>query len=399
MATQVWAVPTLAGGMVLTGAMNTIVSKSLMSTTGVSETGQSEPFAKPWFLTLVMFLAMSVALPYTRAYTKCFARRSTAKMAEPLLAEAEAGGIVAPQWTKWKVLKTAIPALFDLIACGLANTGFLFVPASVWQMLRGSELLFAALLRGLCLGKHLAPHQWRGLSLTLLGVTMVGLAHAWATGSQIHACLGMGMVILSQAFQAGQAVAEEMLVEEDLPELEVLGIEGAWGAVMMVLFIFPLLFIIPGADHGHLEDEWDAWTLLISNSWLGGLLLAYFVSVSLYNMLGIAFLAASGSTVLRLMFDTLRTLVVWVFGLVIHYCVDARSGVGEAWTPYSYFEAAGFVLLILGNITFKVKQEPLCGASEVASTDSLLGGQGETAPAGLVAEEAPPMEAAGHPSA
>jgi len=46
--------------------------------------------------------------------------------------------------TVWRTL-LAIPTFFDLIATVLMNIGLLSVTASVYQMMRGAEMLFAAL--------------------------------------------------------------------------------------------------------------------------------------------------------------------------------------------------------------------------------------------------------------
>lgn len=48
--------------------------------------------------------------------------------------------------SEWKqTLMLAIPTAFDLVATVLMNVGLLSVTASVYQMMRGAEMLFAAL--------------------------------------------------------------------------------------------------------------------------------------------------------------------------------------------------------------------------------------------------------------
>ena len=47
--------------------------------------------------------------------------------------------------SRFQFLLLAIPTVFDLIATVLMNIGLLSVTASVYQMMRGAEMLFAAL--------------------------------------------------------------------------------------------------------------------------------------------------------------------------------------------------------------------------------------------------------------
>lgn len=56
-------------------------------------------------------------------------------------------------------LPIAIPTFFDLVATVLMNVGLLYVTASVYQMMRGAEMLFAALFAVVFL-KRRCPCVW-----------------------------------------------------------------------------------------------------------------------------------------------------------------------------------------------------------------------------------------------
>ena len=43
----------------------------------------------------------------------------------------------------------------------------------------------------------------------------------------------------------------------NLPAVEIIGYEGIWGVLMMIIFVYPALWLIPGPDHGHQEDLVD----------------------------------------------------------------------------------------------------------------------------------------------
>ena len=57
----------------------------------------------------------------------------------------------------------AIPTFFDLIATVLMNIGLLSVTASVYQMMRGAEMLFAALFAVTFLHRSLNRFHMMGI--------------------------------------------------------------------------------------------------------------------------------------------------------------------------------------------------------------------------------------------
>merc|ERR1719330_691807 len=176
-----------------------------------------------------------------------------------------------------KVVMVSIPAVFDILATGLCSMGFLYIPASVWQLLRGAEMVFAAFFAVTCLGRKLWFFHWLGVMLRTAGIIAVGLASVWgapeaaeddagAGGSTDTLLLGMALALAGQVVQAAQVIAEEwLLTDVDLPGLQIVGFEGFWGTLIMLVVAFPLLYYLPGVDRGHLEDEPDAFSMVGSD--------------------------------------------------------------------------------------------------------------------------------------
>jgi drug/metabolite transporter (DMT)-like permease len=54
--------------------------------------------------------------------------------------------------------------------------------ASVFQMLRGSIIIFTALLSKIFLGRKFYPFHYFGLSFTIIGVTLVGMSSILGAG-------------------------------------------------------------------------------------------------------------------------------------------------------------------------------------------------------------------------
>lgn len=351
--------------LLATGSLNTISMKIAFSISGVGVDGEAEVFQKPWFITFVMFVAMTAALLFDRSLWPCGKASKTAAQVPLIAVHGAHGDSYHSHQMSWrkKVLFVAIPSVFDIIATGLCCMGFLYIPPSVWQLLRGAEMVFAAIFAVGCLGRRLFAFHWLGLLFCVAGIVLVGLASVWGEDSARAAkgtdsegawivLFGMGLALLGQVVQAAQVVAEEWLLKDvDLPGLQIVGFEGLWGGLIMLSVVFPLLYALPGSDHGHFEDEADAVAVLSSNWKLLGIIAIYTFSCGTYNVAGLAVTGAL-SAVHRVMLEALRTSIVWGFGLTVHYAVDKHSPLGEVWTPYSILEVVGFFILVLGQAVY-----------------------------------------------
>merc|ERR1711972_724615 len=132
---------------------------------------------------------------------------------------------------------------------------------------------------------------------------------------------------------------------------QVIGFQGAWGLLVMLFIVFPVLYMLPGADNGHMEDVFDTLAMLASNPQLVGMYCLYIFSCGTYNMAGIKVTGAL-SAVHRVMIEALRTCVLWVFGITVHH-FSPLSPFGEALNSFSILEVFGFLLLIKGQAVYK----------------------------------------------
>lgn len=341
-------------GMLFFGSLNTITTKVMFSMKAEGLTGE-ELFRKPWFGTFNMFVGMTLALAAKKCFRLCCLRSRSGLIVpddghQRLLDDDEKD----PDYLR-KVLLVSIPSFFDLLATGLCSVGMLYIPASVWQMLRGCEIVFAAMLAITCLKRRMLGFNWLGLFLCVVGVTFVSLANIWGgvqpgeSSDSSKMILGMAMVVLGQVVQAAQVIAEEwLLTDVDLPEIEIVGYEGMWGVLMMLLVVYPILWLMPGDDHGHQEDPLDCFAMLGNSRGLLAMVCINIFSCGTYNVTGIAVTGAL-SAVHRTMLEASRTSIIWVFGLVIHYHVNSHWLFGEVWTPYSWLQLVGFIVLMLGQ--------------------------------------------------
>lgn len=346
----------------VTGSMNTILTKVLLTQQSIDKTGQPETFQKPFFGVVNMFVSMTLVM-FVYSFKQCAAKRSKGttvgmfpdtSMAAPLMGGAEP----APAWRMWVYILP--PAFFDLLSMSLMMIGMLFIPASVWQMLRGANIIFAAILTVVILRRKLYAFHWVGVALALVGILGVSIAalksdssdDTDSAGGSSHVLLGVGIVLLAQVVQAAQIILEEQLLTNlDTDPLLIVGVEGVWGVLLMFLFVYPLLWVLPGSDHGHAEDIVDTATMIDNSHTVQVIIVLYMISVAAYNVSGML-VTGSLSGVMRVMLEASRTLCIWLFTLTWHYCVDPASPFGEAWTKWSYLQAAGFAVVALGQATY-----------------------------------------------
>jgi len=340
-------------GMLVSGTLNTLTTKIQFTMESVGIDGTVEAFKKPWFGTLNMLVAMMLVGVIEQAIG-CCAGQKQATMA-PLIEEGAGAGSGPSQMKKYCLV--AFPAGFDLAATALCCMGMLYIPASVWQMLRGSSIVFAALFSIAFLKRTMWGFNWFGLGLCVLGIMLVGTANVLGdagngSSSAADLALGMGLVVLGQVVQAAQIIAEEWLMKDvDLPAMQIIGLEGLWGTLMMLVIVYPVLYVLPGSDRGHVEDPFDTLVMLANSPALLAMIMVYLFSCGTFNVTGIA-VSGALSGVHRMMFDASRTMVIWAFGLTVHYYVDPDSAFGESLNPYSGLQLFGFAVLVSGQAIY-----------------------------------------------
>jgi drug/metabolite transporter (DMT)-like permease len=355
-------------GMLLSGTVNTLTTKIQFTMNSIGKNGEVETFSKPWFGTLNMLMAMFFVLVVEQMLSGFSLCRSQMGKSKPLLMDASPIGqaqveTLTPKPSKtWcqKVLLVAIPAGLDLLATACSCIGIMYIPASVWQMLKGSALIFCAILSIFFLKRKMYAFNWLGIFLCVVGIASVGLANVLgakgedASGQKDIGTLlfGMALTLFGQIVQAAQVIAEEWLMKDvDLPSVQIIGFEGLWGILMMLLVVYPVLWILPGSDGGHAEDPVDTIVMVWNSGPLMCCVVTYLISCGTFNITGIQVTAAL-SAVHRMMMDASRTMVIWAFGLYVHYQVSPTSKFGESWNDYSCMQLVGFVVLVVGQAIY-----------------------------------------------
>ena len=111
--------------------------------------------------------------------------------------------------------------------------------------------------------------------------------------------------------------------------LQIVGMEGAWGLVATMGVFWPIFsFLVPGNDHGHMEDIADAFYMVADKPGLVSMSMLYFVSILFLNWAGMI-VTQQTSSVVRTIFEAVRTAFIWIVNLLIFYVFSPSSVYGE----------------------------------------------------------------------
>jgi drug/metabolite transporter (DMT)-like permease len=164
--------------MLLSGTCSTLVQKFMreQSTSG-RDIYPVHPFAKPWFLMLVMFIAEVLALIFYQISQR-LQRAKSGPMYSNLVAGDNAPIPKAAASRRRLFLLLGLSALCDLVGSAVMGIGLLSIDASVCQMLRGALTIFSALLHAFVLKRPQKWHNWIGVMMSLI---LVGFAAVTAS--------------------------------------------------------------------------------------------------------------------------------------------------------------------------------------------------------------------------
>ncbi|PWA27416.1 hypothetical protein CCH79_00000478, partial [Gambusia affinis] len=242
--------------------------------------------------------------------------------------------------------------MFSAKGCHALN----MTSASSFQMLRGAVIIFTGLLSVAFLGRRLAPSQWLGISITILGLVVVGLAdfvsgHRDDSHKLSDVITGDLLIIMAQIIVSVQMVLEEKFVyKHDVHPLRAVGTEGLFGFVVLSLLLIPMYFIHVGdfSDNPRqvLEDALDAFCQIGYKPLILLALLGNTVSIAFFNFAGISVTKEISATT-RMVLDSLRTLVIWVVSLAL------------GWEQFQGLQVLGFLVLLTGTALYNGLHRPL----------------------------------------
>ncbi|KAJ3258289.1 hypothetical protein HK103_003770 [Boothiomyces macroporosus] len=254
--------------------------------------------------------------------------------------------------TGWKQVLFLIPTLCDLTATTLMNVGLIFVSASIYQMLRGSVVLFTGIFSTLFLGRKHPAYRWAALFVVFLGVAIVGLSsvfQASESAARPTSPIGVFLVVVAQGFTATQFVVEEKIMSKySIEPLKAVGLEGFFGLFLTVAAV-PILHFTLGVngEPGNVFDMYEMYRQIMFPQvlWAG---FGIMFSISIFNWCGLA-VTQNISATSRSTIDTSRTMFIWMASLAL------------GWESFKSLQVVGFIVLIYGTFLFNdVVSPPFC---------------------------------------
>ena len=252
----------------------------------------------------------------------------------------------------------SIPWYFQPILPGICNAmngamrwaSLLFVPASIAEMLiSGLELVLSAVAARVLRQRTISTLRWCGVGVVTIGMLLVRFAdlvlsshpnnndyaitNSTATTTTttttsinsssrrdiwISTLLIIGQCIMSVL----QDLAEEVFMQEaHVPATLLLGMEGLFG---LLLGIPVYLWLVPDSakvfSAMNSSDDGDGTTTTTTNTTM--VLYPYLIALTLlFTVTGIFNILATSvtSSMTRNVWKNLRTMLVWIFGLVVYY--------------------------------------------------------------------------------
>lgn len=379
---------------IISGTMCSVCSKTMMELHGVGIDGKMESFSKPIFQTFGMFVGMMFGLvmhwgvlffeiPFpgydhepqptnTRITTTATTNTNQNYGAVAIATGAEKDALLptkpsffsqrsslASQGTPlWMYFFLAIPSIFDLAATALCMMGLRYLDVSVYQLLRGSGIIFVALMKQHILGDHLYRFQWVGVfwnvvSVFLVGGTAILNSNESETVEPGEALLGVVLVMCGAFVQALQFVFEEKVMAMDegaAPPLLLIGMEGVWGTLLCVTVVYPLAYYLPGPDHGCFEDPFNTYDMVVNTPTIQWAFFIYFFAIFAYNLFAVLVTFLLNS-VWHAILDNFRPITVWGTDMFIFYVI-AAEGFGEPWTKWSWVQLFGMCVLLYGTAVY-----------------------------------------------
>lgn len=355
-----WQKKIAVPGMLLFGTLTVVVQKFLFEQSAIGRYDTSHKFSKPWFQTNSMFVGMCLALVVYEVQ-RCIKK---SKERELRSYDYDSIQIEKPTQTKMYFL-IAIPACCDLMATSLMNIGLLYINASVWQMLRGSMVLFSAIFCTFILKRPSFPFMWFAVLLVSIALVIVGISSVSSTGvgksgvSTGKVILAILLTVGSQIIQASQIVLEDFFLHDlTAPPVLIVGLEGMWGTIITCAIFLPITQLIHSEEgNGVHEDTLDTFYMIKNDPTILVFVIIYIIVILIYNVTGM-FVTNLLNAVTRTILEALRTLCIWIVQLIIFYSIrntdygHHHSGIGEEWTIWSWMQLAGFLLLFSGMLLY-----------------------------------------------
>ncbi|KAF0687003.1 Aste57867_21223 [Aphanomyces stellatus] len=334
----------------LFGTSTTHTSKFVYGIRSQGLEGTPKTFEKPLMQTLFMFVGMALAL-------------IVHAIKQRLLPKDE-----RVPFNLKACFKLCIPAIADLIATALGSVALLYVNVSFFQLARCTIIIYVATLKVIFLHFTMTGYMRFGIFIQSVSIALISASCIASADNITNTLIGVSVLLLACLTSAMQYVLEEMFMkntstkqlstEVPNPPLIVIGMEGIWGTLLMVLVVLPIAYAIPGSDNGRVEDFFDSIEMMVNSSTLCYYCLLFVISITGFNVASI-YVTYFLDSVWRSILVNFRPVAVWVTSLMFYY-VFTNGTYGESWTHWSWMQLGGMLLLFFGTAVYNANLKLSC---------------------------------------
>ena len=341
--------------LLITGSINTIANKLQQNTIslGIAYKGHQK------FITFCMFNGEFLCLLF---YWLKDGRKKNKNSEQIESSENNPTINLKPKAKFWYFL---FPAVFDILGSSISSISLSFLPSSIYQMFRGAIIIFTCTASILFLKNKYYRQHFLGICIVVIGLIIVGVNAALSGSSDefdSKIVLGIFLVVLSQVFSCMLFVSEEKILKNyDVPPLKAVGMEGMWGVACYIILLFIFYFIrceswydilkdnvcIEDGKGGDIrfENAIFAFKQIWASTDIKIFLSMYILSIAFFNFSGLTISKYSSATS-RTIVDTLRTVIVWTFFLLMPFVPEDTK------ETFSWLQLLGFLILILGGLIY-----------------------------------------------
>ena len=261
--------------------------------------------------------------------------------------------IFGPQ--KFNPLIWAIPAMCDVLGTSSLFVALTWTYVASLQMLSGSVIIFTGLLSVAFLGSRLKLHNWIGIIIVVVALMVVGVGDYIYFNDSMEKHLqketvlsGDLLIVLALIIISIQVTFEEMVIKKyQVPPLQGAGWEGIFGFTTLLFLLIPMYYTpwhLPATqdfwqDTTRYEDALDGLCQIGYSPYLLGASFLLVFGSSLFTFTSLTITKRMSATT-RMVLDNMRTLFVWIFGLL------------AGWQQFQPFQILGYVLLLIGTCIY-----------------------------------------------
>jgi hypothetical protein len=250
------------------------------------------------------------------------------------------------------LLNLLIPTLLELVGQTMFMMGVLYIPMSLSLTLKGSRVVFSAVLLVVFLKRKLFSFHWFAVIATIAGLCIASIPAlikpSGASKTMSESLTGIALVLGGEFIRSLRTVVEEKLMKKmRYDALLVVGLQGFIGFMLSI----PTLFVVTAikkSDDKPLEDIYVTIKQFASNGLIYGFAATFPFTVSGLFISG-AFVTKLMSAVHNALTSIITSGIVWVLTIVIHFIDPSR---GTELELLALVQLLGFVIVLLAALVY-----------------------------------------------